>query len=52
MSNWVKLTVKKETKELLMNDCVAVFLKHHPEFEGKNMTQEHILRWICRCYLS
>ena len=41
---WINLTIKKEVKDKLMCDCVEEYLSHHPEMEGKNITQNHILR--------
>lgn len=45
-----RLTCDEETYKLIMQDCVKEFRKNHPEFEGKPIHQNHILRQIAKYY--
>lgn len=46
-----KLSIHKSTKKLVMVDCRRAFLRDHPEFEGKNITQNHMVRQLAEFYL-
>jgi len=41
-----KLSCSKETKKLIINDCVEIYISYHPNLEGSNITQNHILKQI------
>lgn len=45
-----RLTCDEETYKLIMQDCVKEFRRNHPEFEGKPIHQNHILRQIAKYY--
>ncbi len=42
----------KETKDLIMNDCVKEFISHHREFEGMKITHGFMLKKIAEYYLK
>ncbi len=46
------LTCSKETKDMILNDCVKEFLGHHPEFEQMNITSGFILRRLAEFYIK
>ena len=46
------LTASPEVYNLITVECVKEFLKHHPEFEGMNISQDFILRKIAIYYLG
>lgn len=48
----VRLTVSKNTKNLIMNECKGEFLKHHPEIKGMKITENFIVRQIAEFYLK
>ncbi len=52
MANKVHLTCSSETKDLILNECVNEFLKHHKDFEGMNVSQGFILKRIAEYYLK
>jgi len=47
-----KLSCSKDTKNLIMSQCVDEFLRHHPELKGINVTQNMILNHIGNFYLK
>lgn len=47
-----KISCSKETKLLLMNECIELYMKHHPEMKGKTVTQGHIERQVIEFYLK
>jgi len=47
-----RLSCSKETKDLIMKQCVNEFLKHHKDFKGKHITEGHILKQIADYYLE
>ena len=46
------LKCSKETKDQIMNDCVAEYLKHHPEHDGLKITQGFMLKRLSEYYLG
>lgn len=46
------LVCNQEVFELIINDCIKVYLKHHPEMLGCKISQNHILRQIAQFYLE
>ena len=48
----VHLTCSKETKDLILNNCVEEFVKHHKEFRGMKISQGLILKKIAEYYLE
>ena len=46
------LTCSKETKKLIMGNCIQDFLEHHPEFENMNITSGFILAKMAEFYLK
>lgn len=49
---WAKICCHTETKNKLMNDCKAIFLKSHPEFKDFNITEDFILRKVITFYIE
>ena len=47
-----RMSCSKETKDLIMNECVKEFIFHHPEFEGSNITQGFMLRKLAEFYIK
>ena len=47
-----RVVCSKETKETIMEECVKIFLKHHPEMKGIKITQEKIMYEISRFYIT
>ncbi len=47
-----QLNCSKETKELIMNDCVKAFLEENPKLRGIKVTQNLILNRIANFYLD
>jgi len=47
-----QLNIRKETFNLVMDDCVEEFLRYNPKFEGMNITQEFIVQRIAKSYLE
>lgn len=47
-----RLACTKETKDLIMNDCVKEFIKNNPELDGVYVTHEMILKRIAKYYLG
>ena len=50
--NYVNLACSRETKDIIMKDCIEEFIKNNPKFEGMTITQEFILRRIAKFYLE
>lgn len=46
------MTCSKETKDLIMDQGVKDYLRHHPEDKGRNITQGFILRKLIDTYLK
>jgi len=46
------LKCSKETKKLILHDCVIEFLRYNPKFQGMNITQGFILKKIAEHYLE
>jgi len=42
----------KETKQLIMSDCIREFIKYNPDFDGMNITQGFILKKIALHYIE
>jgi hypothetical protein len=47
-----RLSCTKETKSLIMDECVKEFLKNNPKFECINITHNFILNRIAKYYLD
>ena len=47
-----KISCSEETKNLLENNCIKLYLKHHPENIGMKITHGHILRQVIDFYLN
>jgi len=47
-----QLRCSKSTKKLLMENCIAELIIHHPELKGMNITQNMILRNVIDYYLK
>lgn len=47
-----RIACSKKVKEALMRECISVFLSHHPEFEGMNLTQNFMLQKVIEFYLE
>jgi len=47
-----RLSCSCSTKKLIMEDCVAEFLAHHPEFEGMNLMHNFMLLRLAKYYLG
>lgn len=52
VNNYVKLNIRKDTKELLLKSCVEEYRKYHPEIDKIPITQDKILYEVCRFYLK
>lgn len=52
MVNSVHLTCSEETKNLILNDCVDEFMKHHKDFNGMVVSQGFILKKLAEYYLE
>lgn len=46
------LTCSKETKDMIINDCIKEFLTHHKEFQATRITSGFILRRLAEYYLK
>ncbi len=46
------LKCSKETKKIIMDDCVKAFLKDNPDFQGMKISQNFILKRIAKVYLK
>ena len=46
---WKTVHIKGDTDEILKK-AKETFIKHHPEWEGKNITYDHIIRWMGKYY--
>lgn len=46
------LTCSEETKKKLMGECVALFLKFHPDMQGVAITQGYIMEKVVDFYLK
>lgn len=46
------LKCSKETKDLIINNCIEEFLDHHPELKGSHVTHNQILKQIAEFYLN
>jgi len=46
------LKCSKETKKLIMEDCVKMFLEDNPDFQGMKISQNFILKRIAKVYLK
>jgi hypothetical protein len=46
-----KISVKPDTKKLF-KDCYKEFLKQHPDYEDVLLSEDFMIRRICRYYLD
>jgi len=46
------LAVSDETFSMMMHECKALFLKKNPDFDGIYLTQEFMVRRVCKSYLE
>ena len=46
------IRVLVEDKERFVNQCVALFLKEHPEFKGMKLSHAFIFKKVIDYYLS
>lgn len=51
MVQCMNLRVEKEDLDLLMNECIEEFLKHHPEFKGMRLTHRFMFKTVVKHYL-
>ena len=51
MSPYERLNVRPETRAKV-EECIQEFLKHNPDFEGINITQDFIVLRIAKYYLD
>lgn len=47
-----RLCCSRETKKMLLNECVQEFLSHHKDLEGMYITHDFILRKLIEYYLK
>lgn len=47
-----KLCCSKETKDMIMRDCIEVFFKENPKLRGIKVTQNMILYRIAEFYIK
>jgi hypothetical protein len=52
MVNFCHLACSRETKRLIVEDCVQEFLRYNPDFVGMKVTHELILRRLALYYLE
>jgi len=52
VNNKVILKVYETDKKKLMKDCKLLFLEHHPEFKGYNITQAFMFKKLVTFYLE
>ena len=51
-NNFEKITIRKDTKKRLCQECVDEYLKHHPEMRHVKITQDKILYEVCEYYIK
>lgn len=51
-TNSVKISVAGEDEKRLMTECVALFLKAHPELTGMRFTRRFMFRKVLDFYLK
>jgi len=51
MSNYEKLNIRPDTKKLVEN-CVLLYLKHHPEMQHIKISQDKIIFEMAKFYLK
>lgn len=47
-----QLNVSPETQKLIREQCKKEFLKYHPEFLGRHITDDQIIRRMGNFYLN
>ena len=47
-----QLNCSQETKDLIMNDCIAAFIEENPKLKGIKITQNLILTRLAAYYLN
>lgn len=47
---FIRIAVKDRDK--LMNECVEIFLKAHPEMRGMKITQDFMIKKVIRYYIE
>lgn len=52
VKNFVHMNCSKDTKQLIEEKCVEIFLKNNPEFRKVNITHDIILERIARYYIE
>jgi len=50
--NFVKLSCSKETKDIILDHCLKLYRKHHPEHDHIPISQDKILYEIAIYYLK
>ncbi len=51
-NGFVHLDVRKDVKQLVIENCKTEFLVHHPEMQGRTITHNHIVKQLAIFYLD
>lgn len=52
MGTYEHLSVRPDTKTLVMKNCIEEFLKYNPKFKGMHITEEFIIRRMAEHYMQ
>lgn len=52
VNNYEHICVRTVTKEMLLNQCKVLYLKHHPELAHLKITADKIVFEVCKYYLE